>query len=40
MPPWLDVAFAERVAERLRRLQGQWKATAFGGAMELVFGAV
>ncbi len=37
MPPWLDVAFAERVAERFRRLQGQWKATAFGGAMELTF---
>ena len=39
LPQWLDVAFAERVAERLRRLQGQWKATVFGGAMELIFDA-
>ena len=39
LPQWLDVAFAERVAERFRRLQGQWKATIFGGAMELTFDA-
>src|SRR5689334_6785142 len=29
MPSWLNVAFAERVAERLRSLQGEWKATPF-----------
>jgi len=37
MPSWLTVEFAERVAERLRRLQGEWKATPFGETMELKF---
>jgi len=39
MPEWLTVEFAERVAERLRRLQGEWKATPFGATMELEFQA-
>ena len=39
MPPWLTVEFAEQVAERLRRLQGQWKSIPFGETMELKFGA-
>ncbi|MBL9096526.1 MAG: hypothetical protein JNK07_06330 [Alphaproteobacteria bacterium] len=38
MPSWLTEAFAERALERLRRLQGQWKATRFGETMELTFG--
>jgi hypothetical protein len=37
MPSWLNVAFAERVEERLRRLQGEWKATPFGETLELQF---
>ncbi len=36
-PPWLTDAFAHAVAERLRRLMGEWKATPFGGVMELRF---
>lgn len=38
MPPWLTRAFVERALERLRRLQGQWKATRFGETLELAFG--
>jgi hypothetical protein len=37
MPPWLTQDFAERVLERLRRVQGRWKATPFGQTMELTF---
>jgi hypothetical protein len=37
MPSWLTVDFVERVAERLRRLQGEWKAIPFGATMELKF---
>ena len=36
-PRWLTGAFIDAVRERLRRLQGEWKATPFGGTMELVF---
>jgi hypothetical protein len=39
MPPWLTLEFAEHVAERLRRLQGEWKATPFGETMALTFDA-
>lgn len=38
MPSWLTVDFVERVAERLRCLQGEWRATPFGATMELQFG--
>lgn len=37
MPKWLTLEFAEQVAERLRQLQGEWKATPFGETMELNF---
>ena len=37
MPSWLTVDFVERVAERLRRLQGEWKAIPFGATIELKF---
>lgn len=36
-PPWLTAAFVDGARERLRRLQGQWKATPFGETMELRF---
>lgn len=36
-PAWLTEAFVEAVQERLRRLQGQWRATPCGGRMELTF---
>lgn len=40
MPAWLDEAFVTAVQERMRRLLGQWRATPFGGAMELAWPAV
>jgi hypothetical protein len=36
-PRWLTAEFIDAVRERMRRLQGQWNATPFGGTMELVF---
>ena len=36
-PRWLSGAFIDAVRERMRRLEGQWKATPFGETMELVF---
>jgi hypothetical protein len=36
-PRWLTGAFIDAVRERMRRLQGEWKATPLGGTMELVF---
>lgn len=39
-PSWLDAAFVERVAERMRRVRGQWAATAFGEPMTLTWPAV
>jgi hypothetical protein len=36
-PPWLTDAFGAAVAERFRRLMGEWKATPFGETMELRF---
>jgi len=36
-PGWLTGSFIEAVRERMRRVQGEWKATPFGGTMELVF---
>jgi hypothetical protein len=36
-PPWLTVAFVIAVRERMRQLLGRWKATPFGGTMELAW---
>ena len=36
-PRWLTPAFVVAVRERLRQLEGRWKATPFGGTMELAF---
>lgn len=36
-PPWLTVDVVARVVERLRSLQGHWRATPFGEVMELRF---
>jgi hypothetical protein len=36
-PAWLTPALVARVLERLRQVQGQWKATPFGQAIELTF---
>jgi hypothetical protein len=35
MPDWLTEAFVVAVQERMRRLQGHWRSTPFGGVMEL-----
>jgi hypothetical protein len=37
MPDWLTADFISRVQERLRQLQGRWRATPFGGTMELTW---
>lgn len=36
-PDWLTPDFMRGVLERLRQLQGQWRATPFGQTMELRF---
>jgi hypothetical protein len=36
-PRWLTPAFVLAVKERMRQLEGRWKATPFGQAMELEF---
>lgn len=36
-PDWMDADYMRRVLERLRQLQGQWRATPFGQTMELRF---
>ncbi len=36
-PDWLTPNLIARVLERLRQLQGQWRATPFGQTMELRF---
>jgi hypothetical protein len=36
-PPWLTESFVERVQDRMRHLQGRWRATPRGGRMELAF---
>ena len=33
--PWLTEAFVHRVQDRMRQLTGYWKATPYGGTMEL-----
>jgi hypothetical protein len=35
--PWFTADFVERARERMRRLEGEWKATPFGGTMSLTF---
>jgi hypothetical protein len=40
LPAWLDEAFVRAVQERMRRLLGHWRATPFGGVMELAWPAV
>jgi hypothetical protein len=35
MPPWLTEPFVDAVHERMRHLVGHWRATPFGGTMEL-----
>jgi hypothetical protein len=37
-PRWFTPTFVLAVRERMRQLEGQWKATPFGTAMELEFG--
>ncbi|WP_132322837.1 hypothetical protein [Pseudobacteriovorax antillogorgiicola] len=32
---WFERAFVDRIDQRLKRLVGQWKATAYGSSMEL-----
>ena len=34
-PTWLDVSLIERVQERMRKLLGEWRSTAYGSTMEL-----
>ena len=36
-PRWLTPAFVTAVRERMRQIEGQWKATPFGQTMELEF---
>lgn len=36
-PAWLTPALIARTLERLRQLQGQWRATPFGQTMEIRF---
>jgi len=36
-PAWLTTAFVTAVRERMRELLGRWKATPFGGTMELAW---
>ena len=36
-PRWLTPAFVTAVREHMRQLTGRWKATPFGGTMELEF---
>ena len=36
-PRWLTPAFVQTVQERMRRLDGRWRATPFGETMELEF---
>ena len=36
-PRWLTAGLLIRVSERMRELEGRWKATPFGGTLELEF---
>lgn len=35
LPRWLDERFVAAVQERMRQLRGHWKATPYGGVLEL-----
>jgi len=37
LPVWLTAELIARVRERMRRLEGEWRATPFGQTMELRF---
>lgn len=37
MPEWCTEEFVARVRERMRQIQGRWKATAYGKAMEIAW---
>jgi hypothetical protein len=37
IPSWLTTSFVAAVQERMRHLIGHWKATPFGGTMELAW---
>jgi hypothetical protein len=39
VPGWLTVALVDAVGERMRGLLGRWKATPYGGTMELAWPA-
>jgi hypothetical protein len=39
-PKWCTESFVVEVRERMRRLQGRWKATAYGKSMEVPWVAV
>lgn len=36
-PAWLGAGLLQRVGERLRQLEGQWRALPFGQTMQLTF---
>jgi hypothetical protein len=36
-PTWLSADVLARIIERLRRVQGQWRATPFHATLELKF---
>jgi hypothetical protein len=38
-PPWFTVDFVAAVRARLRGLLGRWRATPFGGSLEVTWGA-
>jgi hypothetical protein len=37
LPDWCTERFVAEVSERMRRLQGQWKATPYGDSMEIIW---
>ena len=37
LPAWCTESFVAEVCERMRRLQGQWRATPFGQSMEITW---
>ena len=37
LPAWCNAGLVDRVRERMRRLEGHWRATPFGRPMELHF---
>lgn len=39
-PEWCTESFVAEVSERMRRLQGQWKATPYGESMKIVWAEI